>query len=114
MNANYFLKTYIEQATGGAIPGLEWTYAAPAEATYTIVFADETGARLPGVIANVCDEELCIPMFSDANGAVTFTMAPKAYDIHVISAPEGIAFDPNQGYKTSETGGEMTITLPRK
>lgn len=114
VNANYFLKTYIEQATGGAIPGLEWTYAAPAEATYTIVFADETSARLPGVIANVCDEELCIPMFSDANGVVTFTMAPKAYDIHVISAPEGIAFDPNQGYKTSETGGEMTITLPRK
>ena len=113
-NADYLLKTYVSQATGGAISGLEWSYAAPAEATYTIIFVDETGTRLPGVIANICDDDACMPMFSDENGVVTFTMAANTYEIHVISAPEGIAFDPNQGYEISENSGLMTITLPRK
>lgn len=113
-DANYFLKDYIAYATGGAVSGLAWSYAEPGEAAYRLFFADETGTPLPGVIANVCDADMCMPMVADADGVVSFTMTGKAYDIHVIAAPEGVAFDPNHGYKTSTDGGDMTITLTRK
>lgn len=114
VNANFLLKTYVQQATGGALQGLEWAYAAPAEAAYRLVFVDEAGSPLSGVVANVCDDAACMPVLSDASGVAEFTMAGKVYDVHVIAAPEGVAFDPDQGYQTAPTGGETVITLQRK
>lgn len=112
-NANFLLRTYIQQATGGALEGLDWRYATPAEAAYRLVFVDETGAPLPGVIANVCDDAACMPVVADGEGVATFTMTGKVYDVHVIAAPEGIVFDPDQGYQTDAAGGELVIMLQR-
>ena len=112
-NANFFLQDYVRQVTGGAVNELVWRYATPAETSYRLVFVDETGAPLPGVIANVCDDAACMPVVADGEGVATFTMTGKVYDIHVIAAPAGIAFDPDKGYQTSAEGGEMIIILGR-
>ena len=90
-----------------------WAYA-DGDAAYTLRFVDQNGSAVSGVIANICDETTCTPMFADENGLITFEKAPYPYDIHVISIPEGYAFDMAQGYTAPAVGGEMTFTLTRQ
>ena len=87
-----------------------WRYAAD-KAVYTLRFADQQGAPVAGVIANICDETTCSPMVSDENGVISFENVPYPYDIHVIRVPEGYTFDTAQGFTAPENGGEMQFTV---
>ena len=89
-----------------------WQYADD-KAAYTLRFVDQNGAPIAGVIANICDETTCSPMFSDESGVIFFENTPYPYDIHVIRAPAGYAFDASQSFTAPANGGEMTIILPK-
>lgn len=84
-----------------------------AYASYTLIFVDEEGNPVEGVIANICDDDSCQPMTSDENGLVEFVNLPFAYHIQVIGVPEGYEFDKTAEYYTEEAGGEMTFTLTK-
>ena len=117
----------IDPVTGNLVSNITWSYAAPSasdtdaaqpqaaeEASYVLLFLDQTGAPVPGVIANICDEDTCMPMVADANGQVAFTAKPTAYDIHVIKIPDGYSFDLSQDYQAPANGGEMRFELTRE
>lgn len=84
-----------------------------AYAEYTLLFVDEDGNPVEGVIANVCDDTSCEPMTSDAEGRVEFIKTPFAYHIQVIKVPDGYTFDTSAEYYTEEAGGEMTFQLTK-
>ncbi len=72
---------------------------------YYLVFSDQNGDPVPGVTANVCDDDSCIPMESDENGIVTFAFPGAAYHIQVIKVPDGYAYDTSkEGYLEAEGG----------
>ena len=79
-----------------------------------LIFVDQQGDAVPGVIANVCDESACTPMVADAEGRIAFPAAGHAYDIHVIKIPEGYAFDMAQAFTSPAEGGEMRFVLTRQ
>lgn len=112
---------------GDPIVGATWTYADGSAAgtsqqaqsaesgpvDYRLLFVDQDGNPVKGVIANVCDDATCTPMTSDADGVVAFTNEPFAYDIHIIRVPKGYEFDTTQAFKTETSGGEMTFQLTK-
>ncbi len=122
------VNTFVQEDVAGMI--LSWSYAdgtAPSTqelaatsedvespfASYTLIFVDEEGNPVEGVIANICDDTSCQPMTSDAEGLVVFESLPFSYHVQVISVPEGYAFDTSAEYYTEEAGGEMTFTLTK-
>ena len=78
---------------------------------YTLVFEDGDGAPVEGVIANVCDDNTCTPMTSDADGMISFVYPSFAYHIQVIKVPEGYSYDTTQESYLDEAGGETLFTL---
>ena len=86
--------------------------AQSAEPQYTIRVVDENGAPVTGVMVNVCTDTLCSPAMVDANGEHTFTGEAYAYVIHVLTVPEGYAFDTSTAFVMPEEGGELVITMP--
>lgn len=106
-----------DPVTGAPISGITWHYAdaaADGMAEYTLSFVDQNGQPVAGVIANICDEDTCTPMFSDSEGRVTFTAAAYPYDIHVIQVPVGYAFDLSQAFKAPAAGGEMRFEVRKE
>lgn len=80
---------------------------------YNLVFVDQNGDPVPGVTANVCNDDSCIPMVSDDNGIVSFVFPSLAYHIQVIKVPDGYTFDTTQELYTAENGGVMTFTVTK-
>ena len=118
------LNTFVRMMPQYGIDVRGWSYkeeepaaaaAAPVGlADYAITFIDQHGEPVEGVIANICDENTCMPMTSDAYGQVTFQNAPYAYDVHVIRVPEGYELDMTQAWKTPAAGGDLVIGVTRK
>jgi len=91
---------------------VSWVYA-DENIAYTLRFVDENGQGVAGVMANICSDELCMPMISDENGVVTFENLPYAYDVHILMAPEGYTYS-QEGVILPLTGGEMVFTLQKQ
>lgn len=100
--------SYVEE-TAQAMPHRQMS-----ETTYTLVFVDQNGDPVPGVIANICDEERCMPMTADVTGMISFNEAPYPYDVHILMVPAGYAFDTTQSFTAPEEGGVMTFTLNKQ
>lgn len=83
------------------------------QTTYTLVFIDQNGDPVPGVIANICDEERCMPMTADVTGMISFNEAPYPYDVHILMVPAGYGFDTTQSFTAPQEGGVMTFTLDK-
>lgn len=83
------------------------------EAAYTITFIDQQGEFIPGVTISICDETTCEIMTSDDSGAVAFSAAPYAWEIHVLKAPEGCSFDADAVWTLDAQGGDTIIALER-
>ncbi len=85
---------------------------AAGSALYTLVFVDQNGEPVEGVIANICDDSACTPMTSDANGVIGFVYPSFAYHIQVIKVPDGYTYDTTQESYLAEAGGvtEFAIT----
>ena len=78
---------------------------------YVIRFTDADGNPLSGVMAKVCDDAACTMITSGEDGSAVFSGEPKAWKVQVLSAPEGVAFDPDAVYPLPEAGGETVIVL---
>ena len=80
---------------------------------YTFVFTDEDGNPVEGVKVSVCGENFCTPIVSGADGIAAFEGEPHAYEVHILTLPEGYAFDVSQPYLTEETYASMEFVLEK-
>ena len=81
---------------------------------YTIIYVDQNGDPVPGVMCQVCDEATCQVFVSDANGVCEFTLPAGAYEIHTLKVPEGYEGDTTTVTDAPIQGGELTFTLTKK
>ena len=86
----------------------------PDTADYVLIFTDQNGDPVPGLIANVCDDSTCTPMTTDAEGKIAFTKAPFAYHIQVLRVPEGYSYDRSIETYLEILGGETTFTVTKE
>ena len=108
----------------GAILG-SWSYAdgaaqdagkgvdVPSEANYIIRCIDQDGNPVAGVYCQVCDETTCQLFISDAEGLCAFTLAPYAWEIHMLKVPDGYTGDTETVTLAPVTGGELTFVLTK-
>lgn len=81
------------------------------DVVYTIRCVDENGQRIAGVTLQICNDSTCSVYVTDANGECVLTLPSDHYEIHVLKAPEGFAFDSAEIIEAPVEGGELTITL---
>ncbi|MBE5765787.1 MAG: redoxin domain-containing protein [Clostridiales bacterium] len=107
------------------LPGYEWKYAGEenanaailnekGEALYTLRFADAEGNPVPGVMAQVCNDDICMVYAADEKGVCEVYLAPFPYEIHILKAPEGYDSETENVVLAPANGGEVTIVLERK
>ena len=63
------------------------------QSAYTLIYKDQNGDPVPGLTANICDDNACTPMVTDENGTIHFVQASFAYHIQVLKVPDGYDFD---------------------
>ena len=130
-NVNAFAKEYAEYLeldepfawtyADGTEPSTDEVAVAPEDAetevpegcsSYQLVFKDENGEPVEGVIANVCDDEACTPMTSGEDGVIEFVYPSFAYHIQVIKVPDGYEYDTSEESYLEEAGGVTEFTVP--
>ncbi len=84
--------------------------ALPTESSYVIHVTDADGKPLEGVFIKFCDDETCQAIFTDENGLIMQTAAPKTYEVHVLMVPDGFLTD-ETAYIMPPEGGDLTIVL---
>ena len=114
----FFLANLYDEATGYLAT---WAYADDERAVapigmsnYTLVYVDQKGDPVEGVIANICDDSACTPMFSDADGAIFFQYPSFAYHIQVLRVPEGYVYDLTEESYLAEEGGTYTFVITKQ
>lgn len=82
------------------------------QSAYTLIYKDQNGDPVPGLTANICDDDACTPMVTDENGTIHFVQASFAYHIQVLKVPDGYDFDKSQESYVDAAGGtyEFTVT----
>ncbi len=93
---------------------LNLTASLPAQVDYVVNCVDQEGNPVSGVMVQVCDEATCQVFVSDANGQCVFTAAPKAWEVHILMAPEGYSAGENNITLTAVEGGEITLMLSKQ
>ena len=83
------------------------------KAIYTLKFTDQDGNPVSGVMAQVCDEDMCVVYTSDENGECTFELEPYAYEIHLLKLPEGYSGDTETITYAPVNGGEIQFSLTK-
>lgn len=78
-------------------------------ANYTVLVTDNGGNGIERVMVQICTDAMCQVFFTDANGVVTMTADPFAYQVHILKAP-GFA-TPEETYRLPELGGSLKIEL---
>lgn len=80
---------------------------------YRVIVYDLNGNPVEGAVIQLCDDVTCAFQPTDVSGVAVFSVAEeKAYDVHVLMAPEGYA--PDEGvYKTLETYSDVNIFLEK-
>lgn len=81
---------------------------------YVIRYVDQNGQPVPGVMVQVCDAATCRVFTTDENGAVAFTDAAFAWEIHALRLPEGYEGDTNTITLAPVEGGELIFTVTRQ
>lgn len=79
------------------------------DAAYSIRLVDETGAPVVGAMVTVCTDKSCFPSFSDENGTIAFAGEPYPYALHVMTVPEGYAFDSDREIIMEDTAVEIVV-----
>lgn len=85
----------------------------PDQVNYEIICLDQNNTPVSGVMVQICDATTCQVLVSDANGKVTFTAAPYAWEVHVLMAPDGYASDGTIVHTPVE-GGSVVLTLEKQ
>ena len=81
---------------------------------YVFKCIDQDGKPVAGVMLQVCDEETCQVLISDANGICTFSAAPYAWEVHILKAPDGYSSSSPDPVIAPIEGGELVFTLKSK
>ena len=80
---------------------------------YRVIVYDLEGNPVEGAVIQLCDDVTCAFQPTDVSGVAVFSVAEeKAYDVHVLMAPEGYAPDEGE-YKTLETYSDVNIFLEK-
>ena len=78
---------------------------------YRVYVLSAEGQPIPGVLVQFCDESTCTVQPTGEDGAAQFSAAEeKAYEVHVLSVPEGYASDETV-YHTLDTFSDVRIVL---
>lgn len=80
---------------------------------YTVIYTDQNGDPVPGVMTQFCDAGTCTVVVSDETGAATFVGVDFAYEVHVLKAPDGYAL-PDQNYLMTPGGDVLQLTLEKQ
>lgn len=127
-NVNYWVKQELPQygITGalwaykdGSLPTTQEIAQAPTElpegyGAYSITVVDEAGAPVAGAMVQVCDAETCQVLPTDDNGQLVFQQPAYAYEIHILTLPEGYTIE--EGKESAvmpQEGGELTFTVKK-
>lgn len=121
-NANTLLEDYELDGwtyADGTEPSTDETAKAGDESeegysSYALVFTDQNGDPVEGVIANVCDDDTCEPMTSDEDGTIMFEKPAFAYHVQVIKVPDGYEYDTSEETYLKEDGGVTLFKLDKK
>jgi len=115
------LESFLAQIVDGEGKRLvEWAYAdgsekqTPAEAVYSVSFTDQNGDGVPGVMLQVCDDSLCQVYTSDSSGLCSFSLPPYAYEMHILSIPDGYEGDTESVTIAPAEGGDVYFVLTKK
>jgi len=82
------------------------------ENAYILKCVDANGSPIKGVSMQVCSTTQCMLFETDDNGeAVCKDLPEMAYEVHIISCPDGYSYDKEEVYTTSETFETHTFTL---
>ncbi len=84
------------------------------EVHYTVKFVDQTGAPVPGVMAQVCTDLLCSVYVSDENGVCAFSVLPNVWEMHILMLPEGYEGDMETVWTLAPNGEDIEIVLEKK
>lgn len=116
------LAQYVEEAYASYNAVTSITYepvgeAAPetvgdATATYTITVTAQDGAPVAGVVVNICTDETCKPMETDAAGQIVFASEITDYHLQVLRVPAGYSFNSAAEYHTGEAT-EVTVPVTK-
>ena len=83
--------------------------------TYRVFVEDEDGQPLEEVTVQFCDEASCRLGETDEDGCAVFEVPEeKVYDVHILEAPDGFAYDEEEIFPTSETASDTTIRLKKE
>ena len=80
------------------------------DSAFFIKITDENGSPVTGVMITFCDEESCEMLTTDDDGVVKAEREPKAYEVHVVSVPEGYEA-PEDAFSLDENNRSVTIVL---
>ena len=78
-------------------------------ANYTVLVTDNAGNGIEKAMVQICTNAMCQVFFTDANGVVTMTADPFAYQVHILRAPGFVT--PEETYLLPELGGSLKIEL---
>ena len=84
---------------------------ADAEGTYVFHVQDEEGNGVSGVKLQLCTEEHCQVIDTDADGVAVYDGQPEEMEVHVYKYPDGYTYDEDETYTTSKDSEEITFTL---
>ncbi len=126
-NVNYWVKQELPQSginaiwayKDGSLPTTQEIAQAPTElpegyGAYSITVVDEAGAPVAGAMVQVCDAETCQVLPTDDNGQLVFQQPAYAYEIHILTLPEGYTIE--EGKESAvmpQEGGELTFTVKK-
>ena len=122
-NVDSFVKNNLKNYAGATV-GL-WSYAETKTSElpvidddglsdYTLRCVDQNGAPVAGVMLQVCDETTCQVFITDAEGLCAFSLAPYAWEVHILRAPNGYAADFTDVVLAPVQSGELLFTLTKE
>ena len=82
--------------------------------TYRVFVKDEEDQPLEKVSIQFCDDTACRMGKTDVDGCAVFEVpVEQSYEVHVLKAPEGYAYDSEEVFHTDEVSSDMTIVLKK-
>ena len=104
------LETLLE---GKSVPETE--SAATGTFSYRVLVKDEEGQPIEEVTVQFCDENACRLGETDEDGCAVFEVSEeKNYEIHVVDAPEGYAYDEEEVISAGDASSDTTIVLKKE
>ena len=87
--------------------------AADGNVDFEITILDQDGNPVPGCVVNFCTEESCVPVIADENGLVSFSAAPYAYHLQILSLPDGYDYTGTDDLFVKAEGDSLTLTVTK-